>query len=72
MSAPAAFATCPRVGRLPSRQDVETVHQWAVDRGHEILRPPQLFPEYGDNCYATFFVDAHNFMLEATCHTAPG
>lgn len=48
------------------------MHQWAVDRGHEILRPPQLFPEYGDNCYATFFVDAHNFMLEATCHTAPG
>ena len=26
---------------------------------------------YGEHCYATFFLDMHDFMLEATCHTAP-
>jgi catechol 2,3-dioxygenase-like lactoylglutathione lyase family enzyme len=56
---------------VDTRAEVERVHQWAVDRGHEILHSPRAFPEYGEHCYATFFVDAHNFMLEATCHSAP-
>jgi catechol 2,3-dioxygenase-like lactoylglutathione lyase family enzyme len=56
---------------VPTRTDVHRVHEWAVARGHEILNEPKAFPEYGKHCYATFFADAHGFMLEAVCHTSP-
>lgn len=53
---------------VPTRADVHRVHEWAQARGHEILNAPRPFPEYGKNCYATFFLDMHGFMLEAVCH----
>ena len=56
---------------VDTRDGVDQVHKWAVDRGHEILHAPRTFPEYGEHCYSTFFVDKHDFMLEATCHTPP-
>jgi catechol 2,3-dioxygenase-like lactoylglutathione lyase family enzyme len=56
---------------VATREEVDAVHRWAVDRAHEILNPPKPFPEYGEHCYATFFVDRHDFMIEATCHTPP-
>lgn len=49
---------------VSTRAEVHRVHEWAKDRGHEILHEPKLFPEYGDG-YATFFVDMHGFMIEA-------
>jgi catechol 2,3-dioxygenase-like lactoylglutathione lyase family enzyme len=54
-----------------TRAEVHRVHDWAVARGHEILNEPKPFPEYGENCYATFFVDMHGFMIEAVCHSPP-
>ena len=56
---------------VPTRDDVHRVHEWAVERGHQILNAPKAFPEYGEHCYATFFLDMHDFMLEATCHAPP-
>ena len=56
---------------VDAREEVDRVHEWAVARGHEILHPPKPFPEYGEHCYSTFFLDMHDFMLEATCHTPP-
>jgi catechol 2,3-dioxygenase-like lactoylglutathione lyase family enzyme len=55
---------------VPTRAAVHRVHEWAQRRGDEIVHPPQAFPEYGPDCYATFFLDPHGFMLEAVCHTA--
>ncbi len=56
---------------VPTRDDVHRVHQWALDRGHEILNAPRAFPEYGDEFYGTYFVDQHGFMIEAACHMPP-
>jgi catechol 2,3-dioxygenase-like lactoylglutathione lyase family enzyme len=56
---------------VPTRQDVHRVHEWAVARGHEILHEPQPFPEYGEHFYATFFLDMHEFMIEATSFAPP-
>ena len=56
---------------VPTRDDVHRVHRWAVDRGHEILNAPKTFPEYGEHFYGTYFVDQHDFMIEAACHSAP-
>ena len=56
---------------VATRDDVDRVHQWAVDRGHEILNAPKNFPEYGEHFYGTYFVDQHKFMIEAACHHAP-
>jgi catechol 2,3-dioxygenase-like lactoylglutathione lyase family enzyme len=53
---------------VPTRADVHRVHEWAVARGDEVLHEPQPFPEYGEHCYATFFIDPHGFMLEAVSH----
>lgn len=52
-----------------SPADVRRVHEWAVDRGHEILHEPKLFPEYGEHHLATFFLDKYGFMIEAVCFT---
>ena len=54
---------------VSTRADVHRVHDWAKERGLEILNEPKAWPEYGEHCYATFFVDPHGFMLEAVCHT---
>jgi catechol 2,3-dioxygenase-like lactoylglutathione lyase family enzyme len=55
---------------VPTRAAVHRVYEWVRDRGDEILHPPTPFPEYGEHCYATFFVDPHGFMLEVVCHKA--
>jgi catechol 2,3-dioxygenase-like lactoylglutathione lyase family enzyme len=56
---------------VDTRDEVHTIHDWAVARGHEILHAPRAFPEYGETCYATHFLDPHGFHLEVTCFAAP-
>jgi catechol 2,3-dioxygenase-like lactoylglutathione lyase family enzyme len=56
---------------VQTRAEVHRVHDWAAKRGHEILHEPRLFPEYHERFYATFFVDAHGFMLEAVSYEDP-
>ena len=53
---------------VPTRADVHRVHEWARERGHEIVHEPKLFPEYHAHFYATFFLDMHGFMLEAVTY----
>ncbi len=54
-----------------TRAEVDRVHEWVVRRGDEVLHEPKPFPEYGENCYATHFLDPHGFHLEVTTHEAP-
>ena len=28
----------------------------------------QEFPQYGEHCFATYWLDPHGFKLEAVCH----
>jgi catechol 2,3-dioxygenase-like lactoylglutathione lyase family enzyme len=51
-----------------TRDDVHRVHEWALDRGDEIVRAPKALPQYGPHCYATFFLDPHGFMIEVVTH----
>lgn len=53
---------------VSTRADVHRVHEWAQDRGDEIVRAPKAFPQYGPDCYATFFLDLHGFMIEVVSH----
>ena len=53
---------------VASRTEVDQTHQWVQQRGDEVLRPPQVFPEYGPDCNATYFLDPHGFMIEVVCH----
>jgi catechol 2,3-dioxygenase-like lactoylglutathione lyase family enzyme len=53
---------------VASRDVVREAHRWAVARGAEILDEPQEFPQYGEHCYATYWLDPHGFKLEAVCH----
>ncbi|HET9259723.1 MAG TPA: VOC family protein [Acidimicrobiia bacterium] len=53
---------------VPTRAHVHRVHEWARDRGDEIVRAPKPFPQYGPHCYATFFLDPHGFMIEVVSH----
>lgn len=53
---------------MATRADVHRVHDWAKERGHQILHEPKLFPDYHDRFYATFFLDMHGFMLEAVSY----
>jgi catechol 2,3-dioxygenase-like lactoylglutathione lyase family enzyme len=55
---------------VSSRAEVDRVHSWVLGRDDEVLHPPQAFPEYGPNCYATYFLDPHGFKLEVLCHAA--
>lgn len=54
---------------VPTRADVHRVHEWARDRGDEIVRAPKAFPQYGPHCYATFFLDPLGFVIEVVTHT---
>ena len=56
--------------QVPTRADVHRVHEWAQERGHEIVHEPKLFPEYGERFYAVFFLDMHGFMIEAVTYEA--
>lgn len=53
---------------VPTRGDVNRAHEWARDRGDEIVRAPKPFPRYGPDCYASFFLDPHGFMIEVVTH----
>lgn len=56
----------------PERLVVRQAHQWAAERGSEVVHPPRAFPEYGEHAYATYFLDPHGIMLEVVCHAAEG
>ena len=34
-----------------------------------VLDEPREFPQYGEHCFATYWVDPHGFKLEAVCHS---
>ncbi len=53
---------------VPTRDDVDRVHQWAVDRGDSVVRAPGPMPKYGEHTYATFILDPHGFMLEVVTY----
>jgi catechol 2,3-dioxygenase-like lactoylglutathione lyase family enzyme len=55
---------------VESREIVRAAHAWALSKGAEILSEPRGFPEYGEHCYATYWLDPHGFKLEAVCHVA--
>ena len=53
---------------VPSRSEVDRVHEWVVGAGGEVLHAPREFPEYPPPYYATFWLDPFGLMLEAVCH----
>lgn len=53
---------------VESRAVVRQAYEWALAQGAEILHEPREFPEYGEHCFATFWLDPHGFKLEAMCH----
>ena len=53
-----------------TRAEVDQVHAWVESRGDDVLHAPRAFPEYGPDCYATYFLDPHGFKLEVVCHAA--
>jgi catechol 2,3-dioxygenase-like lactoylglutathione lyase family enzyme len=55
---------------VASRADVHRVHEWVCERGDEVVHAPRNFTEYGDNHYATFFLDPHGFFLEVVSFAA--
>jgi catechol 2,3-dioxygenase-like lactoylglutathione lyase family enzyme len=57
---------------VESRAIVRDAHAWARTRDAVILDEPQEFPQYGEHCYATYWLDPHGFKLEAVCHSPEG
>ena len=53
---------------VASRAVVRAAHEWARARGSTILDEPGEFPQYGEHCYATYWLDPHGIKLEAVCH----
>ena len=53
---------------VASRAIVREAHRWAQTQKAEILHEPREFPEYGEHCYATYWLDPHGFKLEVVCH----
>ena len=51
-----------------SRAVVRDAHAWACAREAVILDAPGEFPQYGEHCFATYWLDPHGFKLEAVCH----
>ena len=56
---------------VESRTIVREAHAWARARGDTILDEPGAFPQYGEHCFATYWLDPNGFKLEAVCHS-PG
>ena len=54
--------------RARTRSQVDDAHARARDLGSEILFEPQLFPQYHETYYASFWFDPHGFLLEIVCH----
>lgn len=57
--------------RARTRTQVDDAHAKALELGSEILFRPQLFPQYHESYYATFWFDPHGFLLELVCHKPP-
>jgi len=55
--------------RVSTRAEVGAVHEWVRGRGDEVLHAPRLFPQFGEEYYATYFLDPHGFKLEVVCPT---
>ena len=55
---------------VESRAVVREAHAWACARDAVILDEPSAFPQYGEHCFATYWLDPHGFKLEAVCHSA--
>ena len=55
---------------VPSRAIVRQAHEWATGSGSTIVHAPRAFPEYGENAFATYFLDPHGIMLEVVSHAA--
>ena len=55
-----------------TRSAVNTVHtvvaELAARSGGRVLHAPQVFPQYPQPYFATFWLDPWGFMLEAVCH----
>jgi catechol 2,3-dioxygenase-like lactoylglutathione lyase family enzyme len=55
-----------------TRSAVAAVHSAAAERagrfGGRVLHEPQVFPQYPQPYFATFWLDPWGFMLEAVCH----
>ena len=54
-----------------TRDEVRRVHDWAMAKGHEVLHEPRPFPEYGEHCFATHFIDVHELHIEVSTHVDP-
>jgi catechol 2,3-dioxygenase-like lactoylglutathione lyase family enzyme len=54
---------------VASRDVVRDAHRWALAREAVILDEPQEFPQYGEHCFATYWLDPHGFKLEAVCQS---
>lgn len=57
---------------VESREIVREAHRWASARDAVILDEPREFPQYGEHCFATYWIDPHGFKLEAVTHTPEG
>ena len=58
---------------MRSRSLVNGVHELVARTlvpqfGGEVLHSPQVFPQYPQPYFATFWLDAWGLMLEAVCH----
>ncbi|MEZ5233785.1 MAG: VOC family protein [Acidimicrobiia bacterium] len=51
-----------------TRSAVRAVHERAVELGSPVVHPPQVFPQYPQPYFATFWHDPFGFLLEAVCH----
>jgi len=54
---------------VANRATVRKAHEWAGGRDAVILDEPREFPQYGEHCFATYWLDPHGFKLEAVCHS---
>ena len=54
---------------VASRAVVREAHEWAHARGAVIMDEPREFPQYGEHCFATYWLDPHGIKLEAVCHS---
>jgi catechol 2,3-dioxygenase-like lactoylglutathione lyase family enzyme len=55
-----------------ARTTVREAYEWARSRRAIVLRRPRLFPEYGPDFYATFWLDPHGIMLGAVSYAPEG
>ena len=51
-----------------STEEVDAVHQAAIEAGAEVLHAPRIFPEYHPGYYAVFVRDLDGHNVEAVHH----